>query len=238
MRIALVVASAAAAIGCSRVVSNERAPYVPEPPDHRAVIADHMRANYDLARGGEQLLLRGDLPAAQALARMIAEVAEPTDAGFAAEAAAVRRAAADVARAPSIDEALRREAHLAAECAACHRAAGAIPDRGLAPPAPADDDSVDARMARHRWAAALLWDAAIGGSDLAWQTGLDVLAEAPLEWPGISDRAWHARRLQDLAAGARRDPVDPAARARVHGELLVVCAACHAVRDHAAEQMN
>lgn len=235
MRILLAFVVGAVVTACSGVVDDTRPPVLPVRPGHDDVVRDHMRASYDLARGVEQLLLRGDLRAARSLAHVLANTPVPAGAAFAAQEDAVRDRAADVARAPDIDEALRAEARLAAACAGCHRAAGAFPDRGPRPPAPPDDDSIDAQMARHRWAAAMLWDAAIGGSDQAWQAGLDVLAEAPLDWPGRSDRARYARWLQESAAAARGRWIDPVMRAHVHGDLLVACAACHAVRGDADE---
>jgi cytochrome c553 len=229
----LALAIAVALAACQAGVDDQREP-IPvarDRPDPALVLEQHMRDNYDLARGIERLLLRGRVTEAADFARLIAIApVPPGTTPWAAEAAEARTRAADLADAPGSDEALRRYARLAAACAACHRAAGASTEFGRVAPPPPDGDTVDARMARHRWATGRLWDGAIGGDDAAWRDGLDVLAATPAPWRDLSDRASYARQLQQLADTGRRDKGgDVVERTRIHGELLVVCAACHAI---------
>lgn len=70
----------------------------------------------------------------------------------------------------------------------------------------------------------------VGGADDVWVAGLDVLATTPLPWPKIgSERAALASRLRQLASRAKRvSGTELEARARIYGEILVTCAACHA----------
>ena len=86
-------------------------------------------------------------------------------------------------------------------------------------------------MARHRWAADRLWEATVGGGDEPWTKGLDVLAQTSFPFrKSFDDREGLARRLQQLAdQGRKQKTVDTLAeRGRIYGEILVVCASCHA----------
>jgi hypothetical protein len=87
-------------------------------------------------------------------------------------------------------------------------------------------------MARHRWAADRLWEGLIGADDGSWRAGLAVLAQPPLRWPELGDRQGLAKSLQQLAdQGLQRSTTDSLAdRARLHGEMLVRCTACHTAK--------
>jgi len=208
----------------------------PEPPppqrfERDMMIRFHMHASFDTARGIERLLIRGKLDDARYFARLLATEPDPPGlAPWARQIAVVRERAAAVGSAPGIDEACRRAARLAEACAGCHVDASAQPEFQPPPRLPADQQTVAARMARHQWAADRIWEGMVGDAGDAWRAGLDVLAAAPLSWPEItSDRAGLARRLQQLADRARHPAKDDLAeRARVYGEILVTCAACHA----------
>jgi len=191
----------------------------------------HMHASFDTARGIERLLIRGKLDDARYFAQLLAtEPDVPGLAPWAKQIALVRERAAAVAAAPGIDEACRREARLAEACAGCHADASAQPEFQPPPALPADQQTVAARMARHQWATDRIWEGMVGDAGDAWRAGLDVLAEAPLPWPKLgSDRMGLARRLQQLADQARHPAKDDLGeRARLYGEILVTCAACHA----------
>ncbi|HET7503499.1 MAG TPA: hypothetical protein VFK02_20900 [Kofleriaceae bacterium] len=210
----------------------------PQPPpskrfEHDMMLRFHMHGSLDLVRAIERLLIRGSVEEARSLARAIAEAPSELDLGaWAVQAMAVRERAAAVAAAPGLDEAIRREARLAEACADCHVETRIQPEFRAWPPLPPDRDTVEARMARHRWAADRLWEGVIGGDDGPWRAGLGVLAAAPLRWPELSERKGFARSLQQLADQARqRQATDSVAeRARSYGEMLVVCAACHTTR--------
>jgi hypothetical protein len=208
----------------------------PIPPsvrfEHDMLVRFHMHENFGLLRAIEKLLVRGKLDDARALARGIAEAPdEPGLSKFFVQAALVRARAATLVSSARLDEACRAEAWLADACAGCHLAAGAVP--AFRPPAqaPRDAPTIEARMARHLWATDRLWEGIVGGNQASWLAGLDILAATPL--PDIktaTERATLAKRLQQLASGARRaNRMDtPADRAVSYGEILVMCASCHA----------
>jgi hypothetical protein len=201
--------------------AGERVPF-----DRPAVVRFHMQRNFDDLRAIERRLLAGQLDEVRALAHLLARPSG--DPGIAAWGPEVRRvvdAAVDLAAAPSLDEACRREPRVSAACAGCHLRAGAAPVFPPPPPVPLDRPTHDARMARHLWATDRLWEAMVGGSEPAWRGGLAVLAATPLPFTE-RDLSRFARRLQDLA----RDALSPttADRAAAYGELLVTCTGCHA----------
>jgi cytochrome c553 len=203
-----------------------------EPPpekrfEHDMMVRFHMHQNFDLVRAIERLLIRGKLDEAKRFAEAIAmSPDEPAHGPWAAQAAVVRERASAVARATSVDDALRKETQLAAACADCHRESYGSAVFEKPPAIPPDRPTLDARMARHRWAADRMWESVIGDLDDAWREGLDVLAAAPLELDAA--RAPFARELQRLANTARRTKKPMANRAATYGEILVVCAGCHA----------
>lgn len=84
-------------------------------------------------------------------------------------------------------------------------------------------------MARHAWAADRLWEAVVGSDGVRWTAGLAVLAEAPLPSDGsrpAEDLQAYARHQLDLRGAT---PIED--RASAYGEMLVLCARCHAARD-------
>ncbi|HWO26662.1 MAG TPA: hypothetical protein VNO30_48365 [Kofleriaceae bacterium] len=204
----------------------------PEPPPEQRFERDmtlrfHMHQSFDLVRAIERLLIRGKLEEAKRLANTIAIApAEPAHGPWAAYAAAVRDRAMAVARATTVDEALRKETLLATACGDCHREHHGSAMFESPPPPPPDAPTLDRRMARHRWAADRLWEAVVGDADGAWQGALEVLAAAPLELG--ADRAALARELQRVASTARRAKRPVIDRAGTYGEILVICAGCHA----------
>lgn len=193
----------------------------------------HMYRSFDLSRAIERVLVRGGLDDARALAASLASTSEPSALeAWGRQTALVRERAAALADAPGIDEACRRAARLSEACAGCHVAAGAGPAFDAYPKAPLDQPTVEARMARHRWAVDRLWEGMVGNAAKPWQAGLDVLAVTALPFSAAAgDRVGLANRLQQQADQARQQrPATPAERARVYGEILVTCAACHSGR--------
>lgn len=221
-------------VGCESRASEEPRPGPASV--HRTdeiMVRFHMYRGFDLSRAIERLLVRGALDDARALAESLANASEPAALeAWAREAAVVRERAAALAAAPGIDEACRRAARLSEACAACHVAAGAVPGFDQYPKSPPDQPTVEARMARHRWAVDRLWEGMVGNATRPWQAGLDVLAVTPLPFSAAAgDRAGLAKLLQQRADQAKqRRLTTPAERARVYGEVLVTCAACHSGR--------
>lgn len=184
-----------------------------------------MQRHFDDLRAVERLLIAGKLAEAKSRAFLLSRPAREV---WSTDVLRVSEAALALAGATSLEEACRLEPQVAAACADCHRRGGSPPAFDRAPAVPPDDPSLRARMSRHQWAADRLWEGLVGGSDRAWRSGLEVLAAQPLSSPPDTT----GRRLQLLAAAALDElPRDtPAARARVYGELLVTCVACHARR--------
>jgi hypothetical protein len=201
-----------------------------EPPDQQfernMMIRFHMHENFDLLRAIERLVIRGKLDDARRFATALAEAPdEPGLSAWATHTTAVRERAAALARAPTTDEACRREARLAAACAGCHVETGVTPEFRTHPQPPPDEPTIAARMARHRWAADRLWEGVVGGAEEPWKAGLDILAATPLDWKSIApERAPFGKELQRRADQARRGKtIDTGA----YGEILATCAGCH-----------
>lgn len=192
----------------------------------------HMRMHFDDLKMVEHLLLAGKLEDGQSLAYLLTR---PTaDAGLASWDESSRRvtaAARELTRAPNVSDALRQLARVAVECAGCHVGARSTPSFA-SPSPPADRPLPDARMARHAWAAERLWEAILGADDARWRSGLAVLADAPLPPAVMTTGATFATDLQALARTqlALRDAASPEARGAAYGEILVLCAGCHATR--------
>lgn len=191
----------------------------------------HMHENFGIVRAIEHLLVRGKLDEARDLARGISQAPdEPGMAAFATQTVRVRKRAAAVATAKTLDDALRDVAQLGAACAACHVATDALPDLASAPQPPADAANVSARMARHRWATDRMWEGMIGLSDSSWTAGADVLAATPLPASELGvKREGLAQALRRTAERAKKTAVE--SRADVYGDLLVTCATCHSRTD-------
>ena len=218
-------------VGCTSATADTPKP---EPPPAKRFERDmmarfHMHQNFDLVRAIERLLIRGKLDEAKKFAEAIAMAPdEPSHGPWAQQTQIVRDRAMAVARATTVDDALRKDTLLAAACGDCHRDHYGSAMFENPPAIPPDKPTIDARMARHRWAADRLWEAIVGDADDAWREGLDVLAAAPLQLD--PDRTRYAKDLQKLALAARRAKPPVTARAATYGDILVTCAGCHTRR--------
>jgi len=204
----------------------------PKPPERFErddVQRMHMHENFDLLRAIERLLIVGKLEEAKRFAAAISEAPDaPAHGPWATHVIAVRDRAAALARATTIEQAVRLEASLAGACAACHVEAGVAAEFRTFP-VPPDKTTIEARMLRHRWAADRLWEGIVSGAEEPWRAGLDVLAAKPLDWG--PDRAVHGRKLQRLALDARKQRVPNIEnRTAAYGEMLATCASCHTVK--------
>lgn len=207
-----------------------------KPPQQRfedgMMVRFHMHENYGIVRGIERLLLRGRIEEARPLAAAVGEAPdEPGATPFAKHSAEIRRRALELSRAKTVEEAFRLEGKLVVACAACHVEANVVPDLSSTP-LPADRDSLEARMARHLWAADRLWVGIVADSQDAWASGLDLLATGSKAWPDLpAARAPLARQMQRTAQTARRVKAPSLdERGTTYGELLATCASCHTAR--------
>ena len=244
LQIACTICAGGALIAVANGAGENKPPKPPPPQqlqfEHDMMVRYHMHENFDLLRAIEKLLVRGKLDEGRTLARAIAEAPdEPGLEAFAADASTVRTRALAIARATTLDEALRKEAQLAAACAGCHASAGVLPEFREPAKAPPDQPTIEARMTRHLWATDRLWEGVVGDSEPSWRAGLDVLAATPLPWSRAeAERVAYARQLQRLADQARQAGANDQLgdRARSYGEILVTCAACHALPAKPAPQ--
>lgn len=227
----------AACASCSRPASGDNAPQPQrsEPPrfEKPAMVAFHMRAHLGDLRDIERLLIVGKLGEAKVRAFLLTKPApDPGMARWQREVDDVTNAARALAAASSVDDALRREVRVAAACAGCHTRVQKLPVFAEPAAPPADDGKPPARMARHQWAVNRLWEGMVGGSDHHWRLGVEVLAKSPLPFSSLTDAPALAARLQSYAQHelANQTSESLEERARVYGEMLVTCAACHLER--------
>jgi len=192
----------------------------------------HMRMHFSDLRMVEQLLVAGKLDDGRSLAYLLTRPA--ADAGLARweeQSRRVTAAARQLTRATNVNDALRQLARVAVECATCHVAARSTPTFA-SPLPPMDRPTREARMARHAWAAERLWEAILGADDVRWSSGLALLADAPLPAAVLSDGGTFGRELQAYARTQldTRGSISLEARGIAYGEILVLCAGCHATR--------
>jgi mono/diheme cytochrome c family protein len=224
-------------VACSPANADRDEPQ-PQPPqrprfDAPTMVALHMRGRFQEARTIERLLVHGKLDEARTHARALAIAPDVPDASpWSAKAIWVRKLAEDLATSSDVETALRVTAKISGACVECHVATGAALHFTY-PAAPADANTVPARMARHQWAVDRLWEGMIGGGDEAWSAGLRVLAATPLPFSVVdADKVALAQQLQRFATTAlatrTTDTLDD--RTRAYGEMLVTCAACHTTK--------
>lgn len=135
-----------------------------------------------------------------------------------------------IADATDLGTAAQATGALAASCGSCHAAMSAkIP----LPPAPAASAPTDTKgqMLNHRRALELLYDGLVAPSPEAWTKGAEELKAAPLASP-VKDAKLKAEvntmvaQARSLAADALK-ATDVTSQAKIYGELLGTCAACH-----------
>jgi cytochrome c553 len=205
----------------------------PEPPnfEHGMMVRFHMHENYGMFRAIERLLLRGRLDDAKFLASGIGEAPdEPGLSAFVVYEARVRTRAQDIVKAKDLDQAIRRSASLAEACASCHVASGQLPELAIPSGPPPDRDTLDARMARHLWAADQLGAGILASDDKAWTSGLELLGSSPPLFGQLTkEQAVLGKQLQQAAKTTlKAKPKRLDEKADAYGGLLVICASCHA----------
>jgi cytochrome c553 len=199
-------------------------------PQHEQMVSIHMHARFDTMRGIERLLVRGRLDQARGFARSLAIAPAPSRlAPWAAQLELVRARATAVSTAANLEDACRHEARLAEACASCHAETGVQILFRNPPSLLADQPDVVSRMVRHQWAVDRIWEGMVGDAGESWRAGLEVLAAAPVTWPTIgSEQSVLAGNLQQLAEKGRQTITESREeRARLYGEILISCAACH-----------
>lgn len=187
--------------------------------------------------------IQGDLPTVRAMAAQLAERL-PLDELQTDLQEPLRNAALQAAAATDTASAAREVARMADACGSCHfRVQAALP-----PPAPpashaTEEGGVVPEMTRHQEAATGMWRGIVDPRGRGFVPAAELLASSTLAPSGLASDASPSPlvvelevRVHDLAAEAARYE-DRAERARVYGELLGTCSACHAaLRDAAAPE--
>jgi cytochrome c553 len=191
-----------------------------------------MQRHFDEASAIKDAAIDGDLETMHETAKWVVDSQDPTDYPLAWRPHVVRlvEAAQRVAQAGNVDAAAAATAEVAANCGGCHLAVQARPGFG-ALAEPADDGSTVGIMDRHQWAADRLWEGIVGPSDEAWTNGVRSFVSAPgcridPEEPLSEYMTVLCRQVEGLGVRAASAHAQPE-RARVYGEFLRTCAACH-----------
>ena len=209
-----------------------RLPMEVPPAPQNGSIADLMGEHFTIVSWARNAVIAGELDALrEPLAALAAYRYEEVPAGRRLPwVAQLQQAARLTSEAAKLEVAASGVATMARVCGECHLANHAGPSF----PAVANPlervaaDGVDARMARHLWAAELLWEGITGPSDVTWYAGAKTLLEAPDALDerlpeGFDDALLQVRRLGQKA----QDAQTLAARADLYGVLLTTCADCH-----------
>jgi cytochrome c556 len=147
--------------------------------------------------------------------------------------AGVQQPAQRIAHARDLATASHELGRLAGACGGCHTTFGITADAQTRP-APTDDRSLVAQMARHAWGAARMWEGVTGPDDRAWIDGALVIAQTDCDVSTVmrgkpNVEAFELAELlreQGIRASAARD-LD--ARANLYGEVMSTCASCHRI---------
>jgi outer membrane murein-binding lipoprotein Lpp len=194
---------------------------------------DRMHARLAAARRMEASIVRSDLDGARIEAHLLAELDEPDALPvWKPYLEDIRAAAHQIEISTGLGTAAKLTGTLGRNCARCHEA---IKAHVSFPTEPRPPDS--AKMMRHQWAAVQMWEGLIGPSDDRWLDGARALTTVPLtmiamratptldvdidiDIDDVSRLRLYARRA--LAAQSQN------ARAEVFGNMLAICAHCHA----------
>ena len=182
-----------------------------------------------------EALIRGDLPAVRAAARLMADAEAPRDvaASTSQYVAAMRLGAQRAANAQDLATGAAGTVSMLLSCGACHRTAGTMP-APLTPKRPAVGGLVG-HMLEHQRAADEMLEGLVIPSLSQWFSGATRLAAAPLRpeklppdkklTPEIRQAEARLHQLTEraLKAGSEKD------RGDVYAQMLTACASCHSL---------
>ena len=226
-RLFLVVALSALvlAAGCGK-----SAEPVQETPAAVPITPAHMAEHFSKVREVEDAIIRGDLDAAKAPARWLADHQEVAGAaGTERPLKDMKAAAQSVATTDTIDNAANAAAGLVGACGSCHAASKVEPK--LPPVAARTARSDRARhMLEHQVAIDRLYRGLVVPVSADWRAGAEALKAAPLRDKAMKDIAKEATaaeaRVHELADRAIKAP-DQSSRAAIYGSIIGTCASCH-----------
>ena len=183
-----------------------------------------------------EALIRGDLPAMRASARMMADAEAPRDvaASTSQYVAAMRLGAQRAADAPDLAAGAAAAVSMLLSCGECHRTAGTMP-APLTPKRPSVGGLVG-HMLEHQRAADEMLEGLIIPSLSQWFSGAMRLTAAPLRPEKLPpdtkltpERRQAEARLHQLADRAL-EAGSPKERGDVYAQMLTTCAGCHSLQ--------
>lgn len=193
-----------------------------------------MKDHFTQALRARDALVRSDLAAMKQPAAWLADhrLADTLPEAWRSHVADMQNAAKLAQQANDVAVAADAVGAMGAACGNCHIALGAtVQFAGQSPEG--KETSVADRMMRHRWAEARMWEGLVGPSDVAWNAGVAALQDAPLHPDMLASDRSPPQEVADLAErvhtlGARGKLMTGSeTRARLYGEYLASCGACH-----------
>lgn len=200
----------------------------------REVLQAHMKDHFFKATEMQIAVINGDLGAVREPAEWMSEhansAAMPEE--WEPYAGAMHTWALRAVEANDIAAAAEATAAMGAACGNCHMALKA--DVGFAvDAAPPPGEGAAPHMARHAWASGRMWEGLVAPSGVVWDGGAEVLGEAPLAPAELSADLEVLAEVSEMEAAihsmgsAAVGLTEQEDRARVYGEFLSTCAACH-----------
>jgi hypothetical protein len=194
-----------------------------------------MREHFTSVMAMHDAIVRGDVPAARAQARTIAERPEPPKLPQRAAPylEAMRSAAARAAAQEDLEHLAGTAGAMLALCGDCHRGVGVRPSPVLATQSKVGGPV--GHMLEHKRAVDLMVEGLTVPSASAWTQGAALLGTAPMHRPDVqlaariaSDVRDKERQIHSLAKRAA-SAADDRTRLYVYGEIVQRCAACHSL---------
>jgi cytochrome c553 len=192
-------------------------------------VATHMHEHLGRISTIKSLIIMGNLEGIREPAIWLAdhEAVDGLPANFDGFVGLMRQYAREVNNASDLKSAAISVSGMAKTCSSCHLANGVEIEFGY-DQIPTEWSDTVSHMQRHQWAADRLWEGLIGPSDTAWQRGIDMLTDVPLQSAAQESGAIDqlARRTHVLAwqGAIAKTPTD---RSELYGEMLGLCAECH-----------
>jgi len=149
----------------------------------------------------------------------------------------MRGYAREVVAAPDLQSAAVSVSAMARTCSNCHLANDVSLAFGFDSEPEGWADTVS-HMQRHQWGIDRMWEGLIGPSDAAWDRGADMLVDVPLQPVEVANATTSeadAAKVEKIArlvhsfGSQSASTVTPDERSELFGEVLGLCAECHAI---------
>lgn len=224
-----------ALVACPKKDAAPEAPMEAAAPasEPETVLQAEMSAHFEMAVTALTAVIEGDLEAskkAQAELRDLDTTATPWPHSPLMDN--VKVAAAAGAEAEWILDAAKSVAAVGQACGDCHAETGGGPDLQSAPAMPKWDP--ESEMARHQWAASMMWLGLTGPNQEFWNAGATALSSDPLAHDvkvNETDIAQYAKLEEAVhaAASSARDTTDRDEARAQYAEIIALCATCHSI---------